>query len=75
MSKSLDILIDYIIVPTNGYTAVSLQEQVERIIRKHGLLKGIITLYSTDQCCFIVLTEYEPDLMHDLEQLLEKNRA
>ncbi len=72
MSKSLDIHIDHIIVPTSGYTAVSLQEQVERIIRKHGLLKGIITLYTTDRCCFIALTEYEPDLMHDFEQLLEK---
>ncbi len=72
MSKSLDVHIDYIIVPTNGYTAVSLQEQVEKIIRKHKLLKGITTLYSTDQCCFIILTEYEPGLMHDLEQLLEK---
>ncbi len=72
MSESLDIRIDRIIVPTSGYTAVSLQEQVDDIISKHGLLKGIITLYSTDQCCFIVLTEYEPGLMHDLEQLLEK---
>ncbi len=72
MSKSLDIHIDHFTVPSSGYTAVSLQEQVDEIIRKHGLLRGIITLYSTEQGCFIVLTEYEPGLMQDLEQLLEK---
>ncbi len=72
MSESLDIRIDHIVVPTSGYTAVNLQEQVDEIIRRHGLLKGIITLYPNDQCCFVVLTEYEPGLMHDLEQLLDR---
>ncbi len=72
MSESLDIRIDHIVVPTSGYTAVNLQEQVDEIIRRHGLLKGIITLYPNDQCFFVVLTEYEPGLMHDLEQLLDR---
>jgi len=72
MSKTIDIIVEKIKIPSNGYTAVNLQGEIERMIKSKGLIDGIVKLYARDKCCLVVLTEYEPGLMHDLEDALKK---
>ncbi len=72
MSRSMDIVIEKLKILSNGYTAINLQGEVENIIKNKGLVNGLVKLYARDKCCLLVLTEYEPGLMHDLEEVLEK---
>jgi len=53
-----------------GYTAIDLTPTVVSLIREHRLVNGVVSLYAASPGTAVVLVEYEPELLSDLEELI-----
>jgi len=53
-----------------GYTAEDLTPAVLDLIRRQRLTNGVVTLYAASPGTAVVLIEYEPELLKDLEELI-----
>ncbi|RLG86225.1 MAG: hypothetical protein DRO39_03715 [Thermoprotei archaeon] len=53
-----------------GYTAEDLTPAVLGLIRRQRLTNGVVTLYAASPGTAVVLIEYEPELLKDLEELI-----
>ena len=60
---------------SNGYTAIDLTELVESIVVENKLYEGIVTVYSPEPSITILLIEYEPSLLRDLEDFISKHTS
>ncbi len=57
---------------SKGYTAVNLTGLVEEIVVETGLREGIVTVYSPEPRVTVLLVEYEPSLLRDLEEFMSR---
>jgi len=53
-----------------GYTAIDLTPTVVSLVREHNLVNGVVSLYAASPGTAVVLVEYEPELLADLEELI-----
>ncbi|ABN69237.1 conserved hypothetical protein [Staphylothermus marinus F1] len=66
------IIIEKIKVESTGWLVTDLTDYVISYIIKHNIRNGMVTVYTPSQYSYIILTEYEPNLLSDLEFFLEK---
>jgi len=57
---------------SNGWNAVDITDVVEEITRNSGLRKGLVHVFTPEKKCMVVFIEYEPSLLSDLEEFMEK---
>ncbi len=57
---------------SKGYTAVNITGLVEETVVENGLREGIVTVYSPEPRVTILLIEYEPSLLRDLEEFMSR---
>ncbi len=57
---------------SKGYTAVNLTGLIEDVVARSRLREGIVTIYSPEPRVVILLIEYEPSLLRDLEEFISK---
>lgn len=44
---------------------------IDRIVSESSISKGIAVVYTNEDGCLVIETEYDPELLADLEQLLK----
>jgi len=59
-------------IETEGYGAYDITDKVQDEVLKHRLVNGLVTVYSPEEHVSIVLIEYEPNLLADLEKLMKE---
>ena len=59
-------------IETEGYGAYDITDKVQDEVLKHKLVNGLVTVYSPEEYVSIVLIEYEPNLLADLEKLMKE---
>jgi len=59
-------------IETEGYGAYDITDKVQDEVLKHKLVNGYQTVYSPEEYVSIVLIEYEPNLLADLEKLMKE---
>ena len=58
-------------IETEGYGAYDLTDTIQEEVLKHKLVTGLVTTYSPEEHVVVVLIEYEPNLLADLEKLIK----
>jgi secondary thiamine-phosphate synthase enzyme len=67
------VVTERIPVKTGGEVdIVDLTDDVEKIVENSGLRKGIVTVFVPGSTGALTTIEYEPGLLHDLPQALER---
>lgn len=68
----IDILIDKLIINSNGYTAIDITDTITDWLRKNKAKRGFVTINAPGKGCIVTLIEYESNLLSDLEEFLAK---
>ncbi len=68
----IDILIDKLIINSNGYTAIDITDTITDWLRKNKAKKGFVTINAPGNGCIVTLIEYESNLLSDLEEFLAR---
>ncbi len=69
----MKVLTDYIEIDTKGHTdIVDITHQVYQILEKSGLKEGQITVFISGSTAGVTTVEYEPGLLKDIPEALEK---
>ena len=68
----IDILIDKLIINSNGYTAIDITDTITDWLRKNKAKRGFVTINAPGNGCVITLIEYESNLLSDLEEFLAR---
>jgi len=61
----IDILIDKLIIDSNGYTAIDITDTITDWLRKNKAKRGFVTINAPGNGCVITLIEYESNLLSD----------
>ncbi len=61
-----------IIVDSPGWTAIDITSRVEEIVSSSNIRFGLATIFTPSKNTSITLTEYEPNLLSDIERLVER---
>jgi len=69
---ALDLILYKISVKTNGWTAIDLTEDIQRIVYEKKLKHGVVTVFTPGKNVVVTTIEYEPQLLGDLESLIKK---
>jgi len=69
---TLDLILHKILVKTNGWTAIDLTEDIQRIVYEKKLKHGIVTVFTPSKNVVVTTIEYEPQLLGDLESFIKK---
>lgn len=69
---TLDLILHKILVKTNGWTAIDLTEDIQRIVYEKKLKHGVVTVFTPDKNVVVTTIEYEPQLLGDLESLIKR---
>jgi len=69
---SLDLILHKISVKTNGWTAMDLTEDIQRIVYEKKLKHGVVIVFTPSKNVVVTTIEYEPQLLGDLESLIKK---
>jgi len=69
---ALDLILHKILVKTNGWTAIDLTEDIQRIVYEKKLKHGVVTVFTPDKDVVVTTIEYEPRLLGDLESLIKR---
>jgi len=69
---TLDLILHKILVKTNGWTAIDLTEDIQRIVYEKKLKHGVVTVFTPDKNVVVTTIEYEPQLLGDLESLINR---
>ena len=72
---SFSIRIYRLSIESSGYGAEDITSAIARVVRESGLESGVAVVQALDRGCMATFIEYEPDLLADLESLLEKVNA
>ncbi|MCD6488473.1 MAG: YjbQ family protein [Desulfurococcales archaeon] len=59
-------------VESSGWTAIDLTGRIEELVTNSGFNKGLATVYTPEENVVVTLIEYEPNLLSDLEELINK---
>ena len=69
----MPVITDYISISTKGFTdIIDITSDVHKVIKKSGLIKGTATVFVSGSTAGITTIEYEPGLLKDLPEALEK---
>jgi len=68
----IDILIDKLIINSNGYTAIDITDTITDWLRKNKAKRGFVTINAPGNGCIVTLIEYESNLLSDLEEFLAR---
>lgn len=66
------IIIDKIYIKSTGWEAIDLTDNVNELIIKRNIKQGLVTIYTPNKHSHIILSEYEPNLLNDLESFLKE---
>ena len=55
-----------------GYTALNLTEMIGEVVSESGLREGLVTVYSPERRVIVLLVEFEPSLLGDLEGFISR---
>ncbi len=69
---TLDLILHKISVKTNGWTAMDLTEDIQRIVYEKKLKHGVVIVFTPSKNVVVTTIEYEPQLLGDLESLIKK---
>ncbi len=72
MVSGVKIKIVKMMLESNGYVAMDITGHVSSIAKTHLLSNGFIHVFTPERGCSIVLIEYEPELLADLEEFLKR---
>lgn len=61
-------------VDTRGYDAVDLIEYVMDAVKRHGVINGLVHLFTRSRGVFLLFIEYESGLLRDLEDFMSRLR-
>ncbi len=61
-------------VDTKGYDAVDLIEYVMDAVERHGVVNGLVHLFTRSNGVFLLFIEYESGLLRDLEDFMDRLR-
>ncbi|WFO74743.1 YjbQ family protein [Desulfurococcaceae archaeon MEX13E-LK6-19] len=59
-------------IDSPGYTAIDLTPIVVEVVGSYGLVDGIILAHAPESRTIVTMIEYEPELLKDLEDFIEK---
>lgn len=69
----MEIIIDHINLTTHGNSeVVNITDQVSALLQKHKLKEGSATIFVVGSTASITTTEYEPGLIKDIPEMLER---
>lgn len=69
----MKVVTDYVEISTKGYTdIVDVTHQVEEVLRRSGLEEGQLTVFISGSTAGVTTIEYEPGLLKDLPEALDK---
>jgi secondary thiamine-phosphate synthase enzyme len=69
----IEVITDFIEIDTKGFSdIVDVTENVEKCVRKCGLKEGSCTVFVTGSTAAVTTIEFEPGLVKDLPEALEK---
>lgn len=69
----MQIKTDYIHIETKGFNdIIDITSQAQSLIKKHGLNEGQVTVFVGGATGGVTTIEYEPGLLRDLPEALEK---
>jgi secondary thiamine-phosphate synthase enzyme len=69
----VEIIIDHINLTTHGNSeVVNITDQVSALLQKHKLKEGSATIFVVGSTASITTTEYEPGLIKDIPEMLER---
>ncbi len=69
----IDVLIDKLIIDSNGYTAIDITDTITDWLRKNKAKRGFVTINAPGKGCIVTLIEYESNLLSDLEEFLARH--
>ncbi len=69
----IDVLIDKLIIDSNGYAAIDITDTITDWLRKNKAKRGFVTINAPGKDCVITLIEYESNLLSDLEEFLARH--
>lgn len=69
---NLNVRILKISIESEGYTVIDITNHIKNIVLEFKMNKGIVVIYTQEKGCALAEIEYEPELLADLEFLLEK---
>ncbi len=61
-----------IVIDSPGWTAIDITSRVEELVSSSNIRFGLATIFTPNKNTSITLTEYEPNLLSDIERLVEK---
>ncbi len=61
-----------LVVDSPGWTAIDITDRVEELVSSSGIRFGLATIFAPSKNTSITLTEYEPNLLSDLEELVKR---
>lgn len=59
-------------ISSPGYTAIDLTPLIVETARSHGLVDGIIIVYTPEPRTIVTMIEYKPELLRDLEDFISR---
>ncbi len=69
----IDVLIDKLIIDSNGYAAIDITDTITDWLRKNKAKRGFVTINAPEKGCIVTLIEYESNLLSDLEEFLARH--
>ena len=71
--RFMSIITDSFVVSTKGFTdIIDITEKVSEIVKKHNITEASAQIYSIGSTASVTTLEYEPGLLKDLPEALEK---
>ncbi len=71
--KAIEVITDFIDINTKGFSdIIDITEQVAKVVKKSGLQEGSCMVFVSGSTAAVTTIEYEPGLVKDLPEALEK---
>ena len=62
-------------IESNGWNAIDVTEIIGDTIKRSGFQNGLAHVFTPEKRCMVILIEYEPNLLYDLEEFMEKYKG
>jgi len=60
------------VIKSSGYGAVDLTGLVRSVVSREGLSEGLVTVYTPEPACTIIMAEFESSLLQDFERMVKE---
>ncbi len=60
------------VVKSSGYGATDLTGLVRSVVSREGLSEGLVSVYTPEPSCAIIMAEFESSLLQDFERMIKE---